>query len=302
MLSQVSWSLFAILLLNPLHHLLCLQLSFELCLIQIVPYKSLCHLKRLFDFLLRLFVDLLFDFELLIAWLQIIDSCHFACAVDRPISWPPHEIFTVRSAAAAQLRGHSCGLSLAKGRLGADIKSSDRVVISHLSAFLCRRSMLSEVAIRCRGHCSVGECGRLARRCFLVALSRRAITPHILIYSVKVIDLRPLESCWINSLVKDRLVTGLHGFIVSKVVIDLSSFYLSVSSSDDERGVARLRVVCWAIVSQHRMRLLHNLRIVVHVERGTSHWINICSRVLSCDSWYTDWASLTLFLAGVLLV
>ena len=49
------------------------------------------------------------------------------------------------------------------------------------------------------------------------------------------------------------------------------------------------------------MRLLHDLRVVVHLAGGSGHWIHVCRRILGCDPWDAHRASLTLALTHLLL-
>lgn len=61
----------------------------------------------------------------------------------------------------------------------------------------------------------------------------------LLLLMSKLVNLRPLESRGVHSFFEDRLLAGLHSFIiVAHVVIDLSCIHLSVPSSNYKRRVA----------------------------------------------------------------
>ena len=71
------------------------------------------------------------------------------------------------------------------------------------------------------------------------AVVARDLCLILLLIGKVIIRLRPLECCGVHGFIEDRLLAGLHCFIiVAHVVIDLSCIHLSVSSSNYKRRVA----------------------------------------------------------------
>ena len=187
--------------------------------------------------------------------------------------------------------------------------ADEAISISRLLRLSCFTSLMTDEIVLWIWCSSVSAASWVfTRRSFLITFPWRFKHASILI-SYVILWLRSVESsgvirCVCRSLIKYRLLARLH--CVDHVIVAvefpfiLTMIVLIITCSNNERGFSRL--VSWraATVSVYVIVLLHNLRVVIHIVRGSCDGGYLSCRVLVRYARNTDRTCLSFALSLIL--